>query len=164
MILKGEHNGKNQHRKKSQMQKCTWLFYKMNGKEELEKMSLSELITGGGGVLLILLTIIQIAPIKVNPWSKIARSIGRAMNVEIMDKLNESEATDARYRIIRFDDEIRHHVKHTEEHFNQIMSDIDEYERYCSTHPDYKNSKAVMAIENVRRTYQKCRKENSFLV
>lgn len=127
-------------------------------------MSLSELIAGGGGVLLALLTIIQIAPIKVNPWSKIARSIGHAMNVEIMDKLNESEATDARYRIIRFDDEVRHHVKHTEEHFNQIMTDIDEYERYCSTHPHYKNSKAVMAIKNVRRIYQKCRKENSFLV
>ncbi len=119
---------------------------------------------GGGGVLLALLTIIQIVPIKINPWSRIARTIGRAMNVEIMDKLNESEATDARYRIIRFDDEIRHHVKHTEEHFNQIMSDIDEYERYCSTHPAYKNSKAVMAIENVRRIYQKCRKENAFLV
>lgn len=127
-------------------------------------MSLSELIAGGGGVLLMILTIIQIAPIKVDPWSKIARSIGHAMNVEIIDKLNESEATDARYRIIRFDDEIRHHVKHTEEHFNQIMTDIDEYERYCSTHPHYKNSKAVMAIENVRRIYQKCRKENSFLV
>lgn len=128
-------------------------------------MSLIEFIAEGGGVLLALLTVIQIAPVKVNPWSKIARSIGRAMNVEIMDKLNESEATDARYRIIRFDDEIRHRVvRHTEEHFNQILSDIDEYERYCSTHPDYKNSKAVMAIENVRRTYEKCRKENSFLV
>ena len=128
-------------------------------------MSLLEFVAEGGGVLLALLTVIQIAPVKINPWSKIARSIGRAMNVEIMDKLNESEATDARYRIIRFDDEIRHRVvKHTEEHFNQIMSDIDEYERYCSTHPDYKNSKAVMAIENVRRTYEKCRKENSFLV
>ena len=102
-------------------------------------MSLNEIITSGGGVLLILLTIIQLAPIKVNPWSKIARAIGRAMNVEIMDKLNESEATDARYRILRFDDEIRHHVKHTEEHFNQIMDDIDEYERYCSAHPNYKN-------------------------
>ncbi len=127
-------------------------------------MSLSEFIAGGSGMLFALLTIIQITPIKFNPWSRIARSIGRAMNVEIMDKLNESEATDARYRIIRFDDEIRHHVMHTEEHFNQIMSDIDEYERYCSAHPDYKNSKAVMAIENVRQTYQKCRKENSFLV
>ena len=86
------------------------------------------------------------------------------MNVEIMDKLNESEATDARYRILRFDDEIRHHVKHTEEHFNQIMDDIDEYERYCSAHPNYKNSKAVLAIENTRRTYERCRRENSFLV
>ncbi len=127
-------------------------------------MSLNEIITSGGGVLFILLTIIQLAPIKVNPWSKIARAIGRAMNVEIMDKLNESEATDARYRILRFDDEIRHHVKHTEEHFNQIMDDIDEYERYCSAHPNYKNSKAVLAIENTRRTYERCRRENSFLV
>ena len=127
-------------------------------------MSLNEIITSGGGVLFILLTIIQLAPIKVNPWSKIARAIGRAMNVEIMDKLNESEATDARYRILRFDDEIRHHVKHTEEHFNQILGDIDEYERYCSTHPNYKNSKAVLAIENTRRTDERCMRENSFVV
>ena len=127
-------------------------------------MSLNEIITSGGGVLFILLTIIQLAPIKVNPWSKIARAIGRAMNVEIMDKLNESEATDARYRILRFDDEIRHHVKHTEEHFNQILGDIDEYERYCSTHPNYKNSKAVLAIENTRRTFERCRRENTILV
>lgn len=127
-------------------------------------MNLNEIITNGGSLLLLLLTVIQLAPIKVNPWSKIARSIGRAMNIEIMDKLNENEATDARYRILRFDDEIRHHVKHTEEHFNQILGDIDEYERYCHNHPDYKNSKAVLAIENTRRIYEKCRRENSFLV
>lgn len=127
-------------------------------------MSLNEIITSGGGVLLILLTIIQLAPIKINPWSKIAKIIGRALNTEVMDKLNESEATNCRYRILRFDDEIRHKVKHTEEHFNQIMEDIDDYERYCSGHPNYKNSKAVSAIENTRRTYEKCRRENSFLV
>lgn len=127
-------------------------------------MSLNEIITSGGGVLLILLTIIQLAPIKINPWSKIAKIIGRALNTEVMDKLNESETTNCRYRILRFDDEIRHKVKHTEEHFNQIMEDIDDYERYCSGHPNYKNSKAVSAIENTRRTYEKCRRENSFLV
>nr|DAO43624.1 MAG TPA: pore-forming toxin [Caudoviricetes sp.] len=127
-------------------------------------MSLNEIITSGGGVLLILLTIIQLAPIKINPWSKIAKIIGRALNTEVMDKLNESEATNCRYRILRFDDEIRHKVKHTEEHFNQIIEDIDDYERYCSGHPNYKNSKAVSAIENTRRTYEKCRRENSFLV
>lgn len=127
-------------------------------------MSLNEIISSGGGVIIVLLTIIQLAPIKVNPWSKIAKVIGRALNTEVMDKLDESEATNARYRILRFDDEIRHKVKHTEEHFNQIMEDIDDYERYCSGHPNYKNSKAVSAIENTRRTYEKCRRENSFLV
>lgn len=127
-------------------------------------MSLNEIITRGGGVLLILMTIIQLTPIKINPWSKIAKIIGKALNTEVMDKLNESEATNCRYRILRFDDEILHKVKHTEEHFNQIMEDIDNYERYCSSHPNYKNSKAVSAIENTRRTFEKCRRENSFLV
>lgn len=127
-------------------------------------MSLNEIITRGGGVLLFLMTIIQLTPIKINPWSKIAKIIGKALNTEVMDKLNESEATNCRYRILRFDDEIRHKVKHTEEHFNQIMEDIDNYERYCSSHPNYKNSKAVSAIENTRRTFEKCRRENSFLV
>lgn len=127
-------------------------------------MSLSNLITNGSGVVFVLLTIIQMAPIRINPWSKIARLIGRALNAEVVDLLKENEATSARYRIIRFDDEIRHKSKHTEEHFNQILGDIDTYERYCDTHQNYKNSKAVMAIDNIRRTYEKCRKENSFLI
>lgn len=127
-------------------------------------MSLLDIITNGGGALLVLLTLIQLAPIKVNPWSKIARGIGKALNAEVMDKLNENEATTARYRILRFDDEIRHKSRHTEEHFNQILEDIDAYERYCKDHPKFKNSKAVSAIENIGRTYEKCRQENSFLV
>lgn len=127
-------------------------------------MSLYEIITSGGGVIFIVLTVIQLAPIKVNPWSRIAKVIGRALNTEVIEKLDENEATNARYRILRFDDEIRHKVKHTEEHFNQIMGDIDNYERYCNGHPNYKNSKAVSAIDNIRRTYEKCRNENSFLV
>lgn len=127
-------------------------------------MSLIEILKNGGGALVLLLTIIQVSPIKVNPWSKIARAIGSALNADVMEKLNENEATTARYRVLRFDDEIRHKVKHTEEHFNQILDDIDKYERYCSTHPNYKNSRSVVAIDNIRRTYDRCRRENTFLV
>ena len=127
-------------------------------------MSLIEILKNGGGALVLLLTIIQVSPIKVNPWSKIARAIGSALNADVMEKLNENEATTARYRVLRFDDEIRHKVKHTEEHFIQILDDIDKYERYCSTHPNYKNSRSVVAIDNIRRTYDRCRRENTFLV
>lgn len=39
-------------------------------------MTLKEILETGGGVLLIVLTLVQIAPIKVNPWSVIAARPG----------------------------------------------------------------------------------------
>ncbi len=126
-------------------------------------MTLNELLVSGGSILLIL-TIVQIAPITINPWSKLARGIGSALNADVLERLEETKADTARYRVIRFDDEIRHKQKHTEEHFNQILDDIDKYEKHCGGHPDYKNSKAESAIRNVKQTYERCREENSFLV
>lgn len=127
-------------------------------------MTLNEILINSGGIIIIALTIIQITPLKINPWSNIAKGVGRLINAEIMDKLDENEANNSRYRIIRFDDEIRHSRKHTVEHFNQIMTDINEYEKYCRTHPNYKNRKAEFAIKNIEKVYQECWKENSFLI
>ncbi len=101
-------------------------------------MNIKELLTGGGGVLLVLLTLIQITPVKINPWSWFARKIGRAVNGELsakVDKLGidvrslrrefeEREATVCRTHILRFGDEILHGVRHSKEHFDQILTDI----------------------------------------
>jgi hypothetical protein len=121
-------------------------------------------LTGITGIMVILLTLVQVAPIKINPWSRIARAIGRALNAEIKEIIEENEATNRRYRILRFDDEVRHHVKHTEEHFNQILGDIDRYENYCKSHPNFPNNKGVSAVKNIKSTWEKCKEENSFLV
>lgn len=126
-------------------------------------MTLKELMETGGGILFIVLTLVQIAPIKFNPWTALARAIGRALNKEVMDKIEEGDAKNARYRIIRFNDEIRHNVRHTEEHFNQIIDDIDTYEKYCRTHPKFSNGKGVHSVANVKKIYEKCSDENSFL-
>lgn len=76
-------------------------------------------------------------------------------------------ATNCRYRIIRFNDELmqkgEHEILHTKEHFDQILDDIDEYEDYCRQDPDYQNSKAVMAIKHIRQIYHKCSDEGTFL-
>ena len=50
-------------------------------------MTIAQLLTSGGGALLILLTLIQIAPIKINPWTALARAIGRAINKDVLTKL-----------------------------------------------------------------------------
>lgn len=76
---------------------------------------------------------------------------------------NEGLALTWRYRILRFDDEIRHEIRHTKEHFNQILDDITKYNRYCNNHKDFPNDKAVFAIENIKRVYQQCTEEGTFL-
>lgn len=77
--------------------------------------------------------------------------------------ISESETTVCRYRILRFNDEIQHDTRHSKEHFNQILDDITSYERYCDNHPEYENGRAVLAIANIKRVYEKCSKDNSFL-
>ena len=131
-------------------------------------MSLNEILASGGALLLFL-TIVQIVPIKVNPWSafgkaigKGMRAIGKSMNKDVMDKL-ESVPDECRTKILRFADELRRDVKHSEEFFNQILADISHYKNYCRTHPDYQNDKAVNAIAKIENVYQKCMEENSFL-
>lgn len=126
-------------------------------------MSMKEFVETGGSVLLIALTLVQVAPIRINPWSAIARAIGKALNADLNEKMEANEAKTARYRILRFDDEVRHKIRHSKEHFDQIIEDVDTYERYCQDHPRFPNGKAVSATDNVKRTYEKCKAENSFL-
>lgn len=81
----------------------------------------------------------------------------------LSDRMDKEGADEARRRILKFDDELRRDVGHSEESFNQILDDVNFYSKYCSTHADYKNSKAVVAIDNIQKTYADVKKENSFL-
>ena len=131
----------------------------------------------GGGALVILMTLVQITPIKLNPWSWLGRVIGKAINGEVIEKVDALSAdvknnkTDddnkwaslKRSHILAFGDEIRLGVDHSQERFDQILLDISEYEQYCDTHPEYKNDKAPVTIDLIKKTYKKCLEENKFL-
>lgn len=75
----------------------------------------------------------------------------------------EKEAKQARRRIIDFSDECKRGIRHSEEHFNNVLDDITEYEQYCDTHPKFKNKKAEQSIKHVLDIYDKCKRENDFL-
>lgn len=144
-------------------------------------MSASEMVTtiagGSLGLIILILSVIQIAPIKVNPWSYILKKLGNTMNEEIIEKVDrlgnelkglqkscdERAMNDCRTRILRFNDEIIHGIRHTKEHFDQILIDISTYESYCGAHGDYKNNIANLAIERIKSTYIKCGDEGTFL-
>lgn len=139
-------------------------------------MSIWEIIMSSSGGLLLLLTLIQIAPIKLNPWSRIAKAIGRAINAEVLAELKQTnakleahiQAADERNadmwraNILRFNSELIRCLPHTKEDFNNIFLDIDDYETYCRDHPAYKNSRAVHAIGNIGRVYDQRLEKHDF--
>lgn len=91
--------------------------------------------------------------------------------VDTIDKkldehINHEEERDAiqkRVRILHFGDELRRYSGATEESFEQVMIDIDEYMKYCDAHPGFKNSITVHTIELINKKYQDYLSNNSFL-
>ena len=140
-------------------------------------MSIQEILLAGGGVLLFVMSVVQIAPIEIKPWSAIARAFGRAINAEVLRDLKtvkqdltdhiridgERDADEHRARILRFNNELLRDIPHTKEEFIDVLADIDFYERYCRDHENYKNNRAVHAIANISRVYDDRLREHDFL-
>ena len=140
-------------------------------------MSIKEMAQWTGGSLLILLTLIQIAPIKINPWTWLIRKFGDSLNhntivkvdgiskkVDALEnKLLENRAQNARSRILRFGDEIRLKQKHSKDMFDSILLDIDIYEKYCNKHSEFSNNITLSTITIIKDTYQECLINNNFL-
>lgn len=140
-------------------------------------MDLKEILMGGGGVLAVLLTLVQISPVKINPWSAIAKAVGRAINADVTKELAEIKtklddhvtmddrrtADGHRTRILHFNNELLRSIDHTEEEFNEVLAEIDAYEEYCDEHPEYPNNRAVLAIENIRSNYKERLQKHDFL-
>ena len=122
-------------------------------------------------------SLVQISPIKLNPWTWLGEKVRGFFFKDLTDRIDalqksldghiemddQRDAKGCRLRILRFNDEVIQGQRHTREHFNEILDDVTHYEKYCDAHPDYENSKAVLAIENVKRVYRKCEEDNSFL-
>lgn len=147
-------------------------------------MNIKEILLGGGGVLVVLLSLVEISPIKINPWSWLAKCLGRAINADVIKKLEtveasqaetrerleahisanaEREADNCRARILRFNNELLREIPHTKEEFVEALKDIDDYKRYCRDHKDYQNERAVHAIKNISRVYDERLQKHDFL-
>lgn len=139
---------------------------------------------GGTGLLIILAGLIRIPKLEVNIWTALAHVVGRALNGDVITKVDkltsdvnqlssdfevhlkleeEERVRNARQRILRFNDELLFRTKHSKEHYDDVLEDIDKYEEYCINHPEYKNNKANRAIENIRNEYDSHLQNHDFL-
>lgn len=125
---------------------------------------------------MVLFSLVQISPIKINPWSWLAKSLGKAVNSDVIamleghakrmgqieaklsemaEKAEYDAAMAARQRILSFADEIGAGKVHSKEHYEDILENVNLYEEYCEQHKSYINNKAVLAVEVIKRKYEK---------
>lgn len=138
-----------------------------------------------------LTALIQISPIKINPWSwcgkmmkKMWVGFCKSLTAPVLEELAEvkeesrktrealedhiniadrREADGWRSAILRFNNEVMNGDLHTEEEFVEVLAKIDNYKNYCRDHKDYINGRAVHAIANIERVYKTCLENNDFL-
>ena len=127
---------------------------------------------GNNWVFIIIVTsLVQLSPLKIDPWTWFGKLIGKIIGIDaikqdvekLAQKVDENEAITARTRILRFGDEMMNDSKHSQEHFKQILKDIDRYEQYCSTHKDFPNNTTVITSERIKKQYQECLEKHTFL-
>ena len=127
---------------------------------------------------------IQFSPIKINPWTWLAKKIGSAVNEDVFkeldalhqniegvkndfeklqDAFDERNAVECRRVILRFSDEILHGVLHSKEHYNEVLNCATEYDQFCLAHPDFKNHLTVSAINIITAKYTSHMQNNDFL-
>ena len=119
-------------------------------------MSLNDLLTmlhisPGAGMFIILavfLSLVQIAPIKINPWDTILGWIGSKINAGVKKQLDavsqQSNVQKEEFRefwidyqreaILRFSRECSQDMSHSREEWNHILDIIKRYETFCSKH------------------------------
>ena len=136
-------------------------------------MSVLAGIFSGGGLIAAIVSIVTL--LLNRKWTnedraadkqdQIVQEIGLVkanLSRHIADNAQE-DAKQARRRIIVFADECRRSIKHSEEHFENVLEDIDAYRRYCTNTPAFENSKAVASTNFILDCYDRAKRTNDFI-
>lgn len=104
--------------------------------------------TGIALALVGILSLIQIAPIKVNPWDAMLGWVGSKINAGIKGQLEavrlQADSQQEEFRefwidyqreaILRFSRECSQEIPHSREEWNHILDIIKRYETFCEKH------------------------------
>ena len=145
--------------------------------EALANATLGEVLAWGIAATGVLCTVLERLPTAISPWTKLFNFIGKALNGEVLTRLEELEkkvetlqyeeeernVINCRNRIVRFGDELLHSIDHSKDHFDQILIDVDTYETYCDHHPDFRNNITELTIQHIKEVYQECLIKHTFL-
>ena len=127
-------------------------------------------------IIFVFSIVVQVAPIKINPWDRLLKWAGDRINHNVNQKIDTLEkklddhiATDTARRvddirntILVFANECSRGIVHSKEQFRFIVSKCDSYEQYVEEN-HLKNGVITEATKLIKDTYQGHLKNDSFL-
>ena len=138
----------------------------MNLMEIAQKLTAGELAGWAVVLLIILLSLIQIAPVKLNPWDSIFGWLGGKLNGRTEAELKQLKKqvcdiwiSNHRQSILTFARECRDEIKHDSEEWAHILSLADEYEVYCQKNT-VSNGVVKADTEYIRNLYQELSRDH----
>ncbi len=75
----------------------------------------------------------------------------------------DNNAKQVRVRILRFYDELCEGKTRSESHYDDILDDIDYYEKFVSSHADFRNNRGEAAMNYIRDRYRIEKETGGFL-
>lgn len=126
---------------------------------------------------------IQITPIKINPWSRLFKWIGKIITTEsdkkieklitttgkmeenittLQTNMNENEKDRIRWEILDFANSCRNGRKHTKDEFQHIVALNDKYKNLLALTGD-KNGVFEIEYDYIKKIYAERQEKNDFL-
>ena len=128
----------------------------MNLKEIISQLSAGYVVAG----IAVLLSLIQISPLKLNPWDKLLGWFGKKLNGETEKRLKAVEKqirdmwiNNHRQSILTFARECRADIEHSSDEWTNVLNLAEEYEKYVTEH---KITNGIITQDTVylRKLYQ----------
>ena len=134
--------------------------------EVLSKLSAGEMAGWAVVLLILLLSLVQISPVKLNPWDNIFGWIGKKTNGEtekLLDKLEQHTRelwiNNHRQTILTFARECRADIEHSSDEWTNVLNVAEEYEKYV-TENKVTNGIITQDTEYIRNLYQEMSREH----
>lgn len=138
----------------------------MSVAEFMDKLTVGGIAGWAVVLLIVLLSFIQISPIKINPWDRIFAWIGRKMNEEVEEEIQglKKQIRDLwinnhRQSILTFARECRAEISHSAEEWSHVLNLCEEYENFCEKN-DVTNGVVRENTLYVRQLYQQLARDH----
>lgn len=98
---------------------------------------LKDIFTTPSVIIFGAITLIEIAPIKINPWAALFKWIGKMINGDLREQVMElkrdfekKNVEDMRWEILNFANTCRRGTNHSKDEWRHVMDQLYDYEKY----------------------------------